>query len=75
MAQGFVLWFDAGRGYGFIRPDGGNDSGPGGERQVFLHANALEQAGLPALSEGDRVFYDVMLSDDGGPFAVNVMIL
>jgi cold shock protein len=50
MAQGCVLWFSAGKGYGFIRPDGGHDSGPNGEREIFVHASAVEQAGLPGWS-------------------------
>ena len=72
MVQGTVLWFCANRGYGFIRPDRGDYAGSNGEREIFLHANALEQAGLPALAEGDRVVFDVTLSGDGSPFATNV---
>lgn len=74
MAQGYVLWFCARKGYGFIRPDGGDDGGPHGEREVFVHASAVEQAGLLGLVEGERVVYDVALSPDGGPFATNLSI-
>jgi cold shock protein len=75
LAQGSVLWFCAHRGYGFIRPDGWDDAGPHGGREVFVHANALEEAGLTGLSEGERVVYDVMLSGDGQPFATNLQVI
>ncbi len=75
MAQGCVLWYCVNRGYGFIRPDGGNDAGPNGEREIFVHANAVEQAGLSGLVDGERVIYDVMLSQDGSPFAANLKVI
>ncbi len=75
MAQGCVLWFSPGRGYGFIRPDSGDDAGPNGEREVFVHANAVEQAGLSGLVGGERIIYDVMLSQDGSPFATNLKVI
>ena len=62
------------KGYGFIRPDGGDDGGPHGEREIFVHATAVEQAGLPGLVEGERVVYEVTLSPDGSPFATNLRV-
>ena len=48
MAQtGVVKFFNADKGYGFIKPDDG-----GGD--IFVHASAVEQAGLRALSEGQK---------------------
>ena len=75
MAQGCVLWFSVSKGYGFIRPDGGHDAGPNGEREIFVHASAVEQAGLPGLADGERVIYEVMLSQDGSPFATNLKVI
>ncbi len=63
------------RGYGFIRPDGRNDARPKGEREIFVHATAVEHAGLPGLAEGQRLSYDVTLSDDGRPFATNLQLV
>lgn len=52
MASGTVKFFNAGKGFGFIQPDdGGSD--------VFVHASALERAGVRALHEGDRVSFEV----------------
>lgn len=52
---GTVKFFNTAKGYGFITPEqGGND--------VFVHATALERAGIRALNEGDRVSF--VLEDD-----------
>jgi cold shock protein len=52
---GTVKFFNAAKGFGFIKPEqGGND--------VFVHATALERAGIRALNEGDRVTF--VLEDD-----------
>jgi CspA family cold shock protein len=51
MPTGTVKWFDAKKGYGFIQPDqGGSD--------IFVHASAVERAGLSSLSEGQKVSYE-----------------
>ncbi len=50
--EGVVKWFNAAKGFGFIQPsDGGAD--------VFVHATAVERAGLSGLEEGRRVAYDL----------------
>ncbi len=52
MATGTVKFFNHSRGFGFIEPtDGGPD--------VFVHATAVERAGLPALTEGQKLSYEV----------------
>ncbi|WP_397421229.1 cold-shock protein [Phenylobacterium sp.] len=52
MASGVVKWFNATKGFGFIQPDQG---GP----DVFVHISAVERAGLGALSEGQKVSYEL----------------
>jgi cold shock protein len=52
MATGTVKWYNDQKGYGFIQPDNGG-------KDVFVHATALERAGLRGLSEGQKISYDV----------------
>ncbi len=52
---GTVKFFNTAKGFGFITPEqGGND--------VFIHATALERAGIRSLNEGDKVSF--VLEDD-----------
>lgn len=52
MASGTVKFFNSAKGFGFIQPDdGGSD--------VFVHASAVERAGLPGLGDGDQVSYEL----------------
>ncbi|MDP2622063.1 MAG: cold-shock protein [Hyphomicrobiales bacterium] len=62
MATGTVKFFNHNRGFGFIEPtDGGPD--------VFVHATAVESAGLPALTEGQKVSYEVKVDERSGKSA------
>ena len=52
MSNGKIKWFNPTKGYGFIENDaGGND--------IFLHASALEQAGIDTLEEGQAVSFEI----------------
>ena len=53
--SGTVKFFNAGKGFGFITPEDGS-------KDVFVHATALEAAGMRSLNEGDRVSF--VLEDD-----------
>lgn len=65
---GTVKFFNAERGYGFIKPDDGG-------RDVFVHVTAVERAGLKVLNEGQRISFDVEPDKKGkGPKAVNLVI-
>jgi cold shock protein len=65
---GTVKFFNAERGYGFIKPDDGG-------RDVFVHVTAVERAGLKSLAEGQRISFDVEPDKKGkGPKAVNLVI-
>lgn len=63
MTSGTVKFYNATRGFGFIAPaDGGND--------VFVHATALERAGIATLVEGQKVSFDTELDRRSGKTAV-----
>lgn len=63
MQTGTVTFYNYSRGYGFIAPqEGGKD--------VFVHATALERAGLDALNEGQRMSFDTQ--EDRRPGKVSV---
>ena len=65
-AMGTVKFFNADRGYGFIKPDKG---GP----DVFVHITAVERAGWNGLAEGQRITFDVEPDKKGkGPKAINL---
>jgi len=53
---GTVKFFNVAKGFGFITPDDGS-------KDVFVHATALEAAGIRSLGEGDKVTF--ILEDDG----------
>ena len=61
MTVGTVKWFNANKGYGFIKPEAGND--------VFVHASAIQDGG--SLDEGETVEFDITQGQKG-PQAVNV---
>ena len=63
MATGTVKWFDSNRGYGFIRPEQGED--------VVAHVSAVEASGLQTLQEGQAVEFDIEHGRKG-PQAVNL---
>jgi CspA family cold shock protein len=52
---GTVKFFNGSKGFGFITPDDGS-------KDVFVHASALERAGIGSLNEGDKVTF--ALEDD-----------
>jgi cold shock CspA family protein len=68
MAQGEILWFDAARGFGFIRPD----MGP---RDVFVHVSALAEAGLSTLPAGAKVEFELVQTGEGRLVAQRVLPL
>jgi len=64
MAIGTVKFFNSAKGFGFIAPEGGG-------KDVFVHATAVEAAGMRTLTEGQRVSFDVQ-PDARGVKATNL---
>ena len=63
MVNGTVKFYNGQKGFGFIQPeDGGKD--------VFVHATAIERAGISSLNEGDKVVYDTQTDSRSGKIAV-----
>ena len=64
MKNGTVKFYNTQKGFGFIQPeDGGAD--------VFVHATALERAGLRGLNEGQKAMFDTAEDRRSGKMAVN----
>ena len=53
-----MKWYNANKGFGFIAPDQGG-------KDIFVHASALERAGIMGLAEGQRVAIDVTQGQKG----------
>lgn len=53
MAIGTVKFFDATKGFGFIQPESG-------EKDVFVHISAVQNAGMSTLVDGQRIKYEVV---------------
>jgi CspA family cold shock protein len=52
MQTGTVKFYNSQRGFGFIAPDEGG-------KDVFVHATALERAGMRGLVEGQKISFEV----------------
>lgn len=63
MAEGVVKWFNAKKGYGFIKREEGQD--------LFVHFSSITMDGYKSLAEGDQVSFEVE-DTDRGPQARNV---
>jgi len=65
MTTGTVKFFNEGKGYGFIAPDGGGND-------AFVHITAVERSGMRTLRENQRVSYDLEEDRRGKMAAVNL---
>jgi cold shock protein len=62
--KGTVKFYNEQKGYGFIAPDDGG-------KDVFVHATALERAGMSGLREGQKVSFDTEVDRRSGKTAVS----
>ena len=63
METGTVKFYNDQKGYGFIEPENGS-------KDVFVHATALERAGMTGLTEGQKVSFDTEVDSRSGKTAV-----
>jgi CspA family cold shock protein len=63
MTNGTVKFYNTQKGFGFIQPDDGG-------KDVFVHATALERAGMHSLNEGQKVSFDTEEDRRTGKIAV-----
>lgn len=67
MYTGTVKWFNAEKGYGFIKME--DD-----DKDVFVHYSSIDMQGYRSLQDGDRVRFNIV-SGAKGPAAAEVKIL
>jgi cold shock protein len=58
MVTGTVKWFNDGKGFGFITPDGGG-------KDLFAHFSAIQGEGHKSLRENQKVSFDVTTGPKG----------
>jgi CspA family cold shock protein len=66
MNRGTVKFYNDQKGFGFIQPDDG-------AKDVFVHATALERAGIQGLREGQKVKFDTQNDPRSGKIAVSAI--
>ncbi len=57
MLNGTVKWFDAQKGFGFIKKEDGED--------IFVHHSSINMDGFRILSKGEHVTFEVEESQRG----------
>ena len=66
MTIGTVKFYNSQKGFGFIAPDDGS-------KDVFVHATALERAGMSGLAEGQKVSFETEVDSRSGKTAVSTI--
>lgn len=65
--EGEVVWYNPEKAYGFIKSESL-------ERDIFVHATALEESGINTLTKGDAVTFFVATGRNGKPMAVEITV-
>jgi len=56
--KGKIKWFNSKKGYGFIERE---DK----EKDIFVHASTVREAGLKSLNEGDELTFEISEGEKG----------
>ncbi len=64
MTTGTVKFYNSSKGFGFIQPEDGS-------KDVFVHATALEAAGMRGLVEGQKISFDIRTDQRSGKVAAS----
>ncbi|MBU6419856.1 MAG: cold-shock protein [Proteobacteria bacterium] len=67
MNIGTVKFFNATKGFGFIKPDNGGDD-------VFVHISAVERAGMSVITEGQKLSFEIVTDRRSGKKAVDNLV-
>jgi cold shock protein len=59
MTTGTVKWYNSQKGFGFIQPDDGS-------KDAFVHATAIERAGMSDLREGQKISFELVTDTRSG---------
>jgi len=65
MPIGTVKFFNSTKGFGFIQPEDKS-------KDVFVHVSAVERSGLGALSENQKISYELEQGQNGKTSAVDL---
>lgn len=68
MITGTVKFFNVTKGFGFIEPEDGS-------KDAFVHATALERAGMTSLSEGQKVRFELVSDARSGKMSADKLEL
>ena len=68
MPKGTVKWYNTTKRFGFIEPEEG-------EKDIFVHITAVEQAGLAMLHEGQKIEFELSTGEDGRSSATSLVII
>jgi len=67
MSIGTVKFFNAQKGFGYIRPQDGS-------KDVYVNVSSIEKAGLTTLSEGQQISFEVS-SESGKNAAIDLKLV
>lgn len=66
MTKGIVKWFNAEKGFGFIKAEDGTD--------IFVHFSEIKMDGYKTLEEGEKVQFEIVETPKG-TLAQNVTVI